>query len=52
MSYDDLPPNEKRETTRWSRPGQPGVWLTRDTSLGLAGRLISRTLQRAAFGVR
>ena len=33
-----------RLTTRWSRPGQPGVWLSCDTSLGLAGRLISRPL--------
>ncbi len=33
-----------RLTTRWSRPGQPSVWLRRDTSLGLAGRLISRPL--------
>jgi hypothetical protein len=33
-----------RPTTRWSRPGQPGVWFRRDTSLGLAGRLISKPL--------
>ncbi len=34
----------RRLTTRWSRPGQPSVWFQRDTSLGLAGRLISRPL--------
>src|SRR3990172_3385900 len=33
-----------RLTTRWSRPAQPGVWIWRDTRLGLAGRLISRPL--------
>ncbi len=33
-----------RLTTRWSRPGQPGVWPWRDTSLGLAKRLSSRPL--------
>ena len=36
--------DERRLTTRWSRPGQPSVWLWRDTSLGLAGRLISTPL--------
>jgi len=29
-------------TTRWSRPGQPRFAVSCDTSLGLAGRLISR----------
>ncbi len=33
-----------RLTTRWSRPGQPSGWIVRDTSLRLAGRLISRPL--------
>ncbi len=35
-----------RLTTRWSRPGQPGLAISCDTSLGLAGRLISRPLGR------
>ena len=39
-----------RLTTRWSRPGQPSVWVWRDTSLGLAGRLISRPLGGAIGG--
>src|SRR3990172_9057211 len=30
-----------RRTTRWSRPGQPGLAISCDTCLGLAGRLIS-----------
>ena len=34
----------RRLTSRCSRPGQPGIWLWRDTGLWLAGRLISRPL--------
>jgi len=34
------------------RPGQPGVWLRLDTSLGLAGRLISMPLGRIPCGPR
>ena len=33
-----------RLTTRWSRPGQPGVYLAVDSILGLARRLSSRPL--------
>ena len=47
------PPLRFAKHPRWGRgsstdPGQPGVWLRRDTSLGPAGRLISRPLGGAA----